>query len=264
MESHNYVVYKRRPAVAKLLWRYMRGLWRKNKISKAWRLSEGVLIPKEDGAKDVEKYGTISLLNVEGKLYFALKAGRLLRYALDNRYIDTSIQKGGVPEVSECLEHTAVLSQLIREAKAGKKDLEITWLDIANAYGSIPHSLILTALKRTHVPENMYRMVETYYADVKIRFSTKAFTTDWQPVEKGIITGCTMSVNLFAPTMTMLVVSAREETKGPKTESGQQQMNSRLFMDDIAMTTGNLVQTKYLLEKLMENLRWAGLAEALS
>ena len=94
---------------------------------------------------------------------------------------------------------------------------------------------------------------------MKIRFTTNQYTTEWQKVEKGIITGCTMSVALFALTMTMLVMSVKNETKGPKTSSGQRQVNSRLFMDDIATTTETLVQTKHLLQKLAEKLNWAGL-----
>ena len=64
-------------------------------ISESWRRAEGVFIPKEDGATSVDKFRTISLMNVEGKLYFALRADRLLHYTLANKYIDTSIQKGG-------------------------------------------------------------------------------------------------------------------------------------------------------------------------
>ena len=90
------------------MYRYLRGLWVKNQISESWKEAEGVLIQKEDGAKDISKYRTISLLNVEGKLYFAFKAKRLLDFTLANRYIDTSIQKGGIPGVSGCLEHTAL------------------------------------------------------------------------------------------------------------------------------------------------------------
>ena len=255
-----YLVYKRCPGVAKLLWYYLKGMWKKNSISKEWRKAEGVFIPKEDGAEDVEKFRTISLLNVEGKLFFGLKAERLLKFAIVNECIDTSIQKGGVPGMSGCLEHTAVISQLIREAKEGKRDLVVTWLDNVNAYGSIPHRVILTALQRAHVPEEMCKLVESYYADVKIRFSTKKYTTDWQQVEKGIVTGCTLSVILFALAMTMLVMAAKEETKGPRSASGQQQVNSRLFMDDIATTTGNLVQTRYLLENLTDKMEWAGLS----
>ena len=254
-----YLVYKRCPGVARLLWSYLRGMWKNNTMSESWRKAEGIFIPKEDGATSVEKFRTISLLNVEGKLYFALQADRLVTYTLANGYIDTSIQKGGVPAVSGCMEHTAILSQLIREAKAEKKDLVVVWLDIANAYGSIPHSLIQLALRRAHVPEEVCKLVESYYADMKIRFTTKDFTTDWQRVEKGIITGCTLSVILFALSMTMLAMSVKEETKGPKTLSGQRQVNTRLFMDDIVTTTENMVQTNHLLSKLVDKLKWAEL-----
>ena len=73
------------------------------------------------------------------------------------------------------------------------------------------------------------------------------------------MTGCTLSVILFALAMTMLVTAAKEETKGPTSASGQKQVNSRLFMDDIATTTKNLVQTKYLLNSLTDKMEWAGL-----
>ena len=254
-----YLVYKRCPGVARLLFSYLKGMWKKNAISDSWQEAEGVFIPKEDGATVVEKFRTVSLLNVEGKLYFGMQADRLVSYTLANGYIDTSIQKGGVPAVSGCMEHTAILSQLIREAKAEKKDLVVVWLDIANAYGSIPHSLIQLALRRAHVPEEVCKLVEAYYADMKIRFTTKEFTTDWQRVEKGIITGCTLSVILFALSMTMLAMSVKEETKGPRTVSGQRQVSTCLFMDDIVTTTENMVQTKHLLSKLVGKLEWAEL-----
>ena len=128
------------------------------------------------------------------------------------------------------MENTAILSQLIREAKEGKKDLVVTWLDIANAYGTIPHSLIMQTLRRAHVPEDVCSLVESYYGDVKIRFTTKDFITDWQKVEKGIITGCTLSVILFALTMTLLVASAKKTTKGPKSETGDKRTVGCLWM----------------------------------
>ena len=254
-----YLVYKKCPGLARLLFGYLKGLWRKNVISRTWREAEGVFIPKEDGAKEVKDFRTISLLNVEGKIFFALKADRLLKYALANQYIDTTVQKGGVPDISGCLEHTSVISQMIREAKAGKKDLVVTWLDLANAYGSIPHHIIMESLKNTHVPEKVQDLIRSYYDEVRIRFSTPAFTTEWQRVERGIITGCTLSVILFVLAMTMLVEEAKKETKGPKSASGQQQTNIRLFMDDIATATNTLVQTKYLLERLSESFKKAEL-----
>ena len=189
-----------------------------------------------------------------------MKADRITVFLLVSRYIDLSIQKEGIPGVSGYLEHTALLSQLIREAKTEKKNLVITWLDIANAYGSIPHDVIQTALVRAHIPENTRELIQNYYSDVKIRFTTKNFTTDWQRVERGIITGCTLSVILFALTMSWLVESAKNVTKGPKTSSGQRQPNSRLFMDDINGATETVPQSRHLLANIDDKLKWAGLS----
>ena len=179
-----------------------------------------------------------------------LKAEKLTQFLLRNKFIDESIQKGGIPGVSGCLEHTAILSQLITEAKRRKLDLVVTWLDIANAYGSIPHKLIILALRRAHVPEDVITLVSSYYEDVQIRFTAGSFTTAWHKVEKGIITGCTLSVILFALTMTLLIVSTKGEAKGPKTLSGQQQQNARLYMDDVTTTTETVTQTVHLLEEI--------------
>ena len=57
----------------------------------------------------------------------------------------------------------------------------------------------------------------------------------------------------------MLVMSVKDETKGPKMSSGQRQESCRLFMDDIATTAETTVQTKHLLIKLIDKLKWAGL-----
>ena len=159
-----------------------------------------------------------------------------------------------MPGVSGCLEHTAVLSQLITEAKKGKKNLVVTWLDIENAYGSIPHSTIREALKRAHIPEKTRNLIENYYDNVKIRFTTKKFTTDWQRVERGIIIGCTLSVVIFALAMSWIVESVQNVTKGPKTSTGQRQVNSRLQVDDIATTTETVPQTRHLLNSLSGKL----------
>ena len=60
---------------------------------------------------------------------------------------------------------------------------------------------------------------------------------------------------LFVLTMTMLhvVLSVKDETKGPRMSSGQRQESCRLFIDDIATTTETTVQRKHLLNKLIDN-----------
>ena len=117
-----YRVYKKCPRLTRRLWCLLKVVWRKKKLPPGWKKAEGVFCPKQENAREIEQFRTISLLSVEGKIFFAVLAKRLLTYMMVNDYIDTSIQKGGVPGCSGCLEHTSILSQLIQEAKAGKKD----------------------------------------------------------------------------------------------------------------------------------------------
>ena len=84
-------------------------------------------------------------------------------------------------------------------------------LDIANAYGSLPHKVIMKTFEEAHVPEDIINMVGDHYSDARI--------------------GCTLSVVLFSLAMTWIVMSVKKETKGPKLSSVKIQVNSRLLMD---------------------------------
>ena len=55
-------------------------------------IADGVYLLKEKNSKDIGHFCPISLLNVEGKVFFAVLASRLTRYILINEYIDTSVQ----------------------------------------------------------------------------------------------------------------------------------------------------------------------------
>ena len=173
-----YKVYKMCPLLLKRLWRLLKVVWRKGKVPSAWKEAEGIFTPKERNSKNINQFRTISLLNVEGKTFFAILARRLTTYLTANRYINTSVQKGGVPGFSGCVEHTSAITQLIREAKAGKKDLTVVWLDLANAYGSIPHQLIYTALQHYHIPDQVQKIILNYLDGIKLRFSVGDQLTD--------------------------------------------------------------------------------------
>ena len=110
---------------------------------------------KEKDSGTIEQYRTISLLNVEGKIFMLVLAKRLSEYIVKNNYINTSIQKAGIQEFSSCLEHTSVLSQLLKEARSGKKDLTVVASDLANSYGTVPHKLIKAAMDTYHIPERV-------------------------------------------------------------------------------------------------------------
>ncbi|KAK7901244.1 hypothetical protein WMY93_018013 [Mugilogobius chulae] len=252
-----YNIYKRCPCLLKRLWKILKVIWRRGKVPSQWRQANGVWIPKEENSENINQFRMISLLSVEGKIFFSILASRLTEYFLKNKYIDTSVQKGGIPGVPGCLEHTGVVSQLLREARENKGDLVVLWLDLANAYGSIPHKLVERALQAHHVPESIRKLIMDYYDSFHVRVSTGQITSDWCRLEVGIITGCTISVILFSLAMNMLVKSTEPECRGPKSRSGIRQPPIRAFMDDLTVTTESVPGARWILKGLEKVMGWA-------
>lgn len=122
-------------------------------------------------------------------------AKRLYNFLLKNKYIDTSVQKGGIPGISGCLEHTGVVTQLIREAREDRRGLPVMWIDLTNTYDSIPQKLVEVALKKHHATQKAKDLILDYYC----KFSSSCqLTSDWHQLQVGIITMCTNSVTLFS------------------------------------------------------------------
>ena len=57
-----------------------------------------------------------------------------------------------MPTIPGCTEHHLKLSSVLAEAHSNHKSLAICWLDLANAYGSVHHSLIQFSLRHYHAP----------------------------------------------------------------------------------------------------------------
>ena len=64
--------------------------------------------PKEKDSRKIGQFRPISLLNVEGKIFFSVIAERMTRFVINNGYVNTSIQKVGVPGFPGCIEHYVV------------------------------------------------------------------------------------------------------------------------------------------------------------
>ncbi|XP_028310814.1 uncharacterized protein LOC114468234 [Gouania willdenowi] len=252
----SYKVYKNCPKPLLRLWKVLRIFWRRGRIPDQWTVAEGVWIPKEENSTQLDQFRIISLLSVEAKIFFSTVSRRLSTYLEQNTYIDTSVQKGGLSGMPGCLEHTGVVTQLIREARENKGNLSVLWLDLANAFGSIPHKLVQLTLTKYHVPSKCRDLIADYYTNFRMRVSSGAITSHWHKVEIGIFTGCTISVTLFSLAMNMLIKSVEPECRGPLSKSRQRQPPIRAFMDDLTVMTESVSGCRWILKGLEKVMDW--------
>ena len=106
-----YKVYKMCDGLLRILWQILKVHWCKRRLARCNMSSEGIFIPKEEYSKTKEQFRTVSLLNVEIKIPLAVLSHRITNFWIKNKFIDTAIQKGGIPGVSGCIEHTSVLTR---------------------------------------------------------------------------------------------------------------------------------------------------------
>ena len=249
----SYKLYKNCPEVRYRLYKLLQEVWEyKLNPKEVFCLADGIYIPKVQDAVGIGNFRPISLLNVEGKIYFGVIARRLTNFLMGNNYIDTSVQKAGIPGFPGCLEHCQMIWRAIREAKLNNKDLQVVWLDLANAYGAVPHDLIYKALDFFYVPAEVKEVLANYFGAVKMRFTTKNYTTDWQDLEIGIMMGCVISPLLFVMCMELILRGARDTAPGEELENGVILPPLRAFMDDITSLIRGVGDTESILARLQE------------
>ena len=256
-----YTVYKKCPKIARFLFEIFSGVKRSRVVPLCWRVNDGIMIPKVDNptASEIGDFRQIALLNVEGKLFWAMVADRLYDFLVTrNEFVSPRVQKGSMRKVAGCWEHTAMVWSALKDARKGKKDVAAIWLDLANAYGSVPHKLILFALRRYQVPEKWIELIMAYYDGLWGRTSASGVFSEWMRYERGIFAGCTISVVLFVAAFNVILEYvdvggiARYRMDG-----GEQIELLRGFMDDVSILTSSVKSANVALKRTEKAISWA-------
>ena len=69
---------------------------------------------------------------------------RLIKFLTVNNYNDE--KKAFLPGINGTIEHNVVLEEIISQAKTNKKTVRVTFFDSEDAFGSVPHPLIIQGL----------------------------------------------------------------------------------------------------------------------
>ena len=137
LNSLTYVPYKKCPAIWTILTKLFRKVWQTRTVPDSWASAFIVLISKSDKVHLPAEFRPIAITNTVGKILFSIISARLEHYMVSNKFIDNTIQKGFLSEMPGCLEHAFTLYEFLRDAKREQRQIVVTWIDLANAYGVI-------------------------------------------------------------------------------------------------------------------------------
>ena len=154
-------------------------------------------------------------------------------------------------------EHQAKLAALIKSARQHKRSLAIAWLDIANAYGSVHHSLIQFSLAHYHAPPEFSRLLQSWYTGLSATISTDEWSTDPVPLRVGVYQGDPLSVAIFLTVINTL--SDTLCTSGDLGFSLPITINHLLYADDACIISNTPAGCQHLLNMVQRWLEWAQL-----
>ena len=191
-------IWKRCAVLKEHLYRVIKRVWTIKEIPSSWQCATVRLFHKEGPADNPGNFRPIALSNCEGKIFFGLISQCAQQHMIKNKFFDHRLQKGFMPGVSGCLEHTTLLTEALRDAREHQRSICISWLDLRNAFGSVHHSFVLFALWHYRFLEFIRQLFRSYYGFLRIVVDVPAcFRTKPIHFAIGVFQGCTLSPVLF-------------------------------------------------------------------
>ena len=222
----------------------------------SWKESTTILLHKKGDVNQLNNWRPISLGDSCPKLFAALLADRVKAWSVGNERFSKS-QKGFL-QFEGCFEHNFVLQEVIRNARARKAELVIGWLDLSNAFNSVPHSSILRAFELHGLPPKAINVIRNMYSGVTTRVRTRDGLTAPIAIQSGVRQGCPLSPDVF--NLTLEVVLREIQRTGEGYVLGGRRHTTLAYADDLAVISDSPDGMMRLLAAAERGARAVGLS----
>ena len=188
-------------------------------------------------------------MSVIYKLLMGVVAKRLTRWSIEAGILSDE-QKSARPSEG-CYEHTFLLKSLVADARRQKQKLFLAWLDIRNAFGSVPHNTIQATLRHIGVPADLVTLIMNAYRGATTVVRTPQGITEPIPVEAGVKQGCPLSPILFNLSIELILRMVKK--KASKLKSGAcvyhgSTISCLAYADDLVI----IARSRHALQKLLD------------
>ena len=229
---------------------------RNKRVPSSWKRSNTILIHKGGDPADIKNWRPISLQNTIYKLYSAAIGKRLSSWAQLNNILSGS-QKGFLP-CEGCLEHNFLLTSVLQDSRRRRSPICITWLDLSNAFPSVPHGVLMEMLCQTGVGPHTRDIIRDIYTDSTMCVRTAEGMTAPIQCNKGVKQGCPLSPILFNLVMEPLI-RAVDTIHSAGYTIGNHTIRSLAYADDLCILTQSTSEMQEALQATQRASNWAGL-----
>ena len=229
-----------------------------NDVPATQKESLTVLIHKKGDAGEISNFRPIALMSCIYKLFMSVMANRLVNFAIDNDLL-SACQKSARP-TEGCYEHTFLLQSLVLDAKWLQKNVFLAWLDLRNAFGSVPHDVIETTLTHLGVPQSVVELIKNVYTNAHTIVRTPPGETGEIPILSGVKQGCPLSPILFNLSVEIILCSIlmKANEVGPA-KHHDYPISVLAYADDLVLILRDKAKLQHLLDAASQTATLIGL-----
>ena len=263
LDGISYKIMKRCLSLILALFNLYNACWSSATIPKAWKQAVVRLIPKSSASacpSDPANFRPIALTSCVGKVFTSILKNCFLSFMLQNGYMNTTLQKAFVNGIPGCSEHHCKLAEVIRDASVKHRSLTVCWLDLANAYGSVPHGLIQFALSHYHAPSQFANTVSSLYSDLSATITSDKWATSFVPLQIGVYQGDPLSVVIFNTIMCTMTDALKPlQHLGYRISNTKHSVHLLQYADDTCLVADGPSSGQKLLRQVEQWLQWSGM-----
>ena len=180
-----------------LIYKLFNFCFENSKVPSEWMKAVICPIPKGSSKNPYLplSYRGISLLSCIGKIYSGILNNRIVSY-LEN--LDLLVEEqNGFRSKRSCEDHVFVLSSLIKNRLAIKKDTFAAFIDFSKAFDSIDRDLLLFKLFCYNIDGKIYNAIKKLYENTINCIRINGIHSNWFKSSFGVRQGDILSPTLF-------------------------------------------------------------------
>jgi hypothetical protein len=231
------------------------------RIMESWKNAKTILIYKKGNRADPQNWRPISITNCLYRVFTCLMARSFQDINKDHQLFSDH-QKGFIKRTNGCTEHGIILNELFHDANRNHKGLVITAIDFTNAFGSVPHELILSTMKQRNFPEWTRKIVQDMYTNASSFIELRGIKSEAIGWKKGVKQGCPLSPLLFNLCLEPLIQLIKRANRGMGAyvnidENAKIENLIQAYADDVALISERPEGIQSMLKSLETFTKWS-------
>lgn len=166
-----------------------------NSFPNSWKYAITVPIPKKGDAKSVNNMRPISLLPVAGKVLERFINNHIMEHMEGNGFFAKC--QGGFRKGKSTIHTVYNLIKYVWENRNNKKYVASIYLDLAKAFNTIDHEILLEKLKKLNFSDKFTLFIKSYLSERKQRIKLGNIFSELNTVPEGVPQGSIVGPSLF-------------------------------------------------------------------